>query len=155
MNKISSPSTFFSKKVLPILWFGMLAIGIISSLWAGAATDRPMVIVILVLIGVAMFFRFRKRNWGLADEVFDEGDSLLLRYGGKEDRVALSNIMSVSTSPSMDPPRISLRLVNPCKFGTEIAFSPKIGFLGNPLANNPVAEDLMVRVDRARSHRAP
>jgi len=82
------------------------------------------------------------------------GDFLLVKNRGEEDRVTLSNVMNVSASTNMNPPQITLRLVKPGKFGTEIAFSPTAGFALNPFAKNQVAEDLIVRVDRARSKRA-
>jgi hypothetical protein len=64
-----------------------------------------------------------------------------------------SNIMNVSMSTSLNPPRLSLRLVRPRQLGPEIVFSPVRPFSLNPFARNPIAEDLMVRVDRARSKR--
>lgn len=90
----------------------------------------------------------------LADEVYDCGDSLLIRNRSKEDTIALSNIMNVSASTYMNPPRVTLRLVTPSKFGSEVAFSPIVGFTLNPFAKNRVTENLIVRVDQARSRRA-
>jgi hypothetical protein len=96
----------------------------------------------------------KKLFWDLADEVYDCGDSLLIRNRGEEERVSLSNIMNVSISPVMNPPRVTLRLVTPSKFGNEVAFLPIVGFTLNPFAKNQVVEDLIVRVDQARSKRA-
>jgi len=48
---------------------------------------------------------------------------------------------------------LSNRLVTPGKFGTELSFSPIRRFWLNPFAKNPFGEDLIVRVDRARSRR--
>jgi hypothetical protein len=62
--------------------------------------------------------------------------------------------MNVSASTNMNPPRITLRLVQPGKFGSELAFSPTMSFTLNPFAKSGVAEDLIVRVDKARSRRA-
>ena len=76
-----------------------------------------------------------------------------MRKGDVEERVPLANIMNVSASVAMNPPRITLRLVRPGKFGAEIAFSPVRTFTLNPFARNPVAEDLMLRVDQARRGR--
>jgi hypothetical protein len=61
--------------------------------------------------------------------------------------------MNVNASTYVNPPRITLRLVTPGRFGNEIAFSPIAGFRLNPFAKNKIAEDLIVRVDRARSKR--
>jgi hypothetical protein len=63
----------------------------------------------------------------------------------------LSNIMNVSSSTFMNPPRVTLKLVRPSKFGREIAFSPASKFTLNPFAKNEIAEDLMDRAYRART----
>jgi len=92
----------------------------------------------------------RKLVWDLVDEVYDGGDYLLVRNGGKEDRVALSNIMNVSASTMTNPPRVTLRLSTPGRFGDEIVFSPIKPITLNLFARNKIADDLIVRVDRAR-----
>lgn len=99
------------------------------------------------------FFLMKKLVWDLIDEVYDGGDFLLIKNKSKEERIALSNIMNVSASTNMNPPRITLRLVAPVRLGKEISFSPKFKFSINPFAKNEIAEDLIVRVDKARSNR--
>ena len=100
------------------------------------------------------YFLMKKLVWDLVDEVYDCGDFLLVKNRDEEERIALSNIMNVNASTYINPPRITLRLVNPSKFGSEVAFSPITGFKLNPFAKNAVAEDLIVRVYQARSKRA-
>src|SRR6185436_11382696 len=102
-------------------------------------------VIPVVMSGIGLFV-MRKLVWDLADEVFDGGDALLVRNRGEEELIPLANIMNVSVSTYINPPRIALRLVTPGKFGSEIAFSPVTGFRLNPFARNPVAEDLIVRV---------
>lgn len=106
-----------------------------------------------VAMAVIGFMVMKKLVWNLVDEVYDCGEFLLIKNRGEQERVLLSNIMNVSASTMMNPPRITLRLVNPGKFGNEIAFSPTTPFSFNPFAKNPVAEGLIVRVDRARASR--
>lgn len=153
MIRISSKTTFFYKKAFPVLWFGVLAVVVAIALASGAAIKDPLFLVAPCLMAGIGFFLVKKLLGNLADEVYDCGDSLLIRNRGVDDRIALSNIMNVSASTNMNPPRITLRLVTPGKFGPEIAFTPVAKFSFNPLARNPVAEDLMVRVDQARSSR--
>ena len=85
------------------------------------------------------------------DEVYDCGDYLLIKRGGQEDTVLLSNINYVrfSNVRGGGQPRIHLILDAPGKFGAEILFVPP----QNPLAprTNGVAEDLVARVNEARS----
>ena len=61
--------------------------------------------------------------WDLVDAVFDYGDYLLVKNRGAENRIMLSNIMNVSSSTFMNPPRITLKLVRPSKLGRERASS--------------------------------
>ncbi|MBS0431613.1 MAG: hypothetical protein JSS21_04315 [Proteobacteria bacterium] len=108
-----------------------------------------------LLLPVAMlvfgYFLFRNLAWDLADQVQDGGTYLLVRRGSIEQRVQLSDILNVSMSQFTNPKRLTLRLRTPCQFGDEIAFIPKLpAWQINPFARNPVAEDLMRRVDSAR-----
>ena len=150
MKKISSRSLFITKKVLPVLWFGILAFVLIAGILSKAYNGNPMVIVgpgIMIVFG---YFMMKKLVWDLVDEVYDYGDYLLVRNGGQEERVALSNIMNVSATTLVNPPRITLRLVKPGRFGPEIAFSPVVPLTLNPFAKNAVAEELIVRAYAAR-----
>lgn len=154
MTRISSKFTFFHKKGFPLLWFGFLAVFVTLALINEAFEKDPMFLVGPIVMAVFGFFVMKKLVWDLVDEVYDCGDFLLIKNRGEEDRIPLSNIMNVSASTMMNPPRITLRLVNPGKFGNEIAFSPLTSFTFNPFAKNQVAEGLIVRVDRARTNRA-
>jgi len=78
----------------------------------------------------------------------------VVRNGSEEERIPLGNIMNVSASTNTNPPRITLRLVRPGRFGADVSFSPSSRISFNPFAKNPVAEDLIVRVDKARLGRA-
>ena len=100
------------------------------------------------------YFIMKKLVWDLVDEVYDSGDYLLVKNHGSEVRIDLTNIMNVSATTLVNPRRIVLRLREPGKFGAEIAFSPAARFTLNPFAKNPVAEDSIVRVDRARANGA-
>jgi hypothetical protein len=150
MRKISSGSLSAMKRVFPVLWFGFLAFAVTVGISSGAYRKAPLVIVMPLVMMAFGYFLFKKLLWDLADEVHDGGDFLLVKMRGEQDRVLLSNIMNVSASVAMNPPRITLRLRVPGKFGDEIAFSPVKPFTLNPFARNAIAEDLMVRVDKAR-----
>ena len=153
MKKISSSSTVFYKKGFPLLWFGFLAVFIGTSLTSGATDEDPFFLIVPCVMAVFGFLLMKKIVWDLADEVYDGGDFLLVKNKGKEERVALSNIMNVSASTNLNPPRITLRLVVPASQAKEISFSPTFQFSLNPFAKSEIAEDLMVRVDKARLNR--
>jgi hypothetical protein len=153
MTKISSKSTFFYKRIFPILWFGFIAVFVAITIISGVVAKSIMFLIMplfMIIIGVIVM---KKLVWDLADEVYDCGDTLLVRSRGGEQRVALSNIMNVSATTYMNPPRVTLRLVSGGRMGREISFTPAAAFTLNPFAKNQVVEDLIVRVDRARAHR--
>ena len=125
-----------------------------DSIKDGTIANDPMFIVVPCLMAVFGFFFMRKFIWDLADEVFDGGDFLLVKYRGAEDKILLANIMNVSASASTNPPRITLRLIKPSKLGNEISFSPDAPLSLNPFAKNPIAEELIVRVHMAKATHA-
>ena len=154
MTKISSGFTTFNKKIFPALWFGFLAFFLVTCVLAGALEQEPLFVAVPILMAVFGYILMKKLVWDLVDEVYDCGEFLLVKNRDEEERIALSNIMNVNSSTYINPPRITLRLVNSGKFGSEVAFSPITGFKLNPFAKNAVAEDLIVRVYQARSKRA-
>ena len=153
MKKISSAWTFFFKRIFPAAWFGFLAVFVVIVTTTGAAARDVTMLVIPVAMAVLGFFLMKSMIWSLADEVYDQGDFLLVRKGPDEERIALSNVMKVRSALTTNPPRITLKLAKPSRFGEEITFMPVVGFKLNPFARNPVVDDLIVRADRARSRR--
>ena len=104
--------------------------------------------VILLAFGWVIM---RRLVLDLADEVYDEGDALRVRFGTAEDRIALENITNISYAGLTNPPRVTLTLRDPGRFGKEVTFSP-IQRLFGPLlrTTNPIVSDLIERVDAAR-----
>ncbi|MBN8742076.1 MAG: hypothetical protein BGP24_17925 [Lysobacterales bacterium 69-70] len=155
MKKISSDSTWFYKKVFPAMWFGLLAAFFVVSVTGnGLSTGGWKFLLMPCLMAIVGFFVMKNVVWDLVDEVHDCGDSLLVRNGSEEERIPLSNIINVNASTQTRPPRITLRLARPGRFGSQVAFSPPSKISFNPFALNPVAEDLIVRVDQARLKRS-
>jgi len=152
MKQISSKSTFFLKKVFPLLWFGILAFGLAINFLVGKHEKLPPPAFIVPAIMIFFGYWLMKRLvWDLADAVYDCGDSLLVKNGPTETRVMLANIMNVSAQTFVNPPRITLRLRTPCALGNEISFSPTTSFSLQPFRKNAIAEDLILRVDQART----
>lgn len=150
MTRISSKRTIWYKRGLPILWFGVLAVSLAASFLSETMERNVVFLIIPCIVGVFGYFVMKKLIWDLADEVYVDQDSLLIKNRAEEERIALSNVMNVSATVLVNPPRITLRLVKPCKFGDEITFTPVTGFTLNPFAKNQVTEDLIVRVHNAR-----
>lgn len=151
--KTLSASTFFMKRVFPLL-IVLPAAGAVLAAWHVHSSTQSMHALAMlpaVFIVAVVVLVYRKMIHDLADEVKDGGSYLLVRRGSIEERVQLADIINVSMSQYTNPPRLSLRLAKPGKFGDEIVFMPTRQGLGfNPFARNPVFEDLMQRVDRAR-----
>ncbi|HEX3948982.1 MAG TPA: hypothetical protein VHW95_03920 [Steroidobacteraceae bacterium] len=104
--------------------------------------------LLMVVIG---FFVMKKLIFDLVDEVWDDGNSLLVKNRGQEQRIPLSDIRNVSYSPYMNPPRVTLSLRRPTVFGDQITFSAPLRFV--PFATSPVIDDLINRIDTARQQR--
>jgi hypothetical protein len=152
---ISNGMTRFYKYVFPVIWFGVLATFFVTGWIAGAPQQSPVFLVMPCLMALFGYFLFRKLLWVLVDEVKDCGTYLVVRNRNEEVTIDLSNIMNVSATTNMNPPQVTLRLVQPCRLGDEVVFSPKRGsFSLNPFKKNEIVEDLIVRVDRARLTRA-
>ena len=102
----------------------------------------------LAVFGLVLV-RILVRN--LVDEVYDCGDYLLVKTGRLETQIPLSEIMNVSTSTAVNPPRITLLLAADHGSGVEVKFTPLRRFTLNPFAKNEIAEDITARACRARS----
>jgi hypothetical protein len=147
----------FLKRLFPLLWLGVLASVVVvlrGALWQPGRPALPTA-VLLVLVGVpltlAVFGYFVTRHLvaDLADEVFDEGEALRVRCGAEEERIALADIINVGYTQLVNPPRITLTLRHPGRFGREVSFSPQRRYF-NPLRRNPLIDELIERVEAAR-----
>jgi len=155
MSRISSRWTFYYKWIFPTFWFGFIAVFAVTSLLEGQHEPDLVFYLAPVVMAIFGFVLMKKLVWDLVDEVYDCGDSLLVKRRGEEERILLSNIINVNVSSNTNPARITLRLDKPGRRGYEIAFSPESrGFNVNLFAKNRIGEDLIVRVDRARVKRA-
>lgn len=152
-KRISSRYTFFLKRIFPVLWFGVIALILIAQLTLIGRTARasaPAVIFIVPLVMLVVgYLIMRWLIFDLADEVWDEGDALRVRFGSDEERIALGEIINISSTMLTNPPRVTLTLRQPGRFGREVTFSPPQRFLGAFRAN-PLVSDLIERVDQAR-----
>ena len=83
----------------------------------------------------------------LVDEVWDCGDSLLVKNKGVEYRFALSDFVDVGYTGFMNPPRITLSLRESSDFGPKVVFMTPIRLF--PYSMPPVARDLRARIDQA------
>lgn len=154
MKKISSGATVFYKRLFPLVWFGFIGFAVVMALLEGHLEKGQWMFVIMPLfMAVIGFVIMKQLLWDLVDEVRDGGDHLLIRKGDEQERVPLKNIINVSSTTHTNPPRVTLRLLRPGKFGSEVTFTPARKTAFSFSWKNPIIDDLIVRVDRAR--RAP
>lgn len=148
----------FHKRVFPVMWFGFLVVFVVIALSQGIANDAGPATLPFFFVPIFMAFVgyivMRRFILDLVDEVEDHGDYLVIRNRGEEARIALADIMNVSASTNVNPPRITLRVTHDTKFGKEISFSPIRPFTLNPFARNEIADKLIERVYEARSKRS-
>src|SRR5262245_23923490 len=116
MRRISSKTTFLVKRVFPTIWFGFLAvliaIGVVVSTRNSGTQFLPFVILPGLMVAFG-YFIMKKLVFDLVDEVWDDGSALIVKNKGQDDRIALSNIINVSYSPMINPPRVTLMLRQP------------------------------------------
>jgi hypothetical protein len=155
MRRLSSKTTFFNKRVFPVIWFGFVALFVIAGLAASVQKREspPLEFVIVpILMAVFGYVIMKQLVLDLMDEVWDAGDALLVMNNKQEDRILLSNIVNVSYVTSMNPPRITLTLRQPCRFGKEITFSPPVGMFAF-FSKSPIVTELIERIDATRRGR--
>ena len=142
--------TFFNKRIFPIIWFGFLIVFAAMPVVASRGQIAPPLpfLIAPAIMAVLGFFLMKKLVFNLVDEVWDEGDALLIRNRGQEERVALRDVKNVSYSPLINPPRVTLLLRRPTIFGDQITFGAPVRFV--PFSTSPLIDDLIERVDRAR-----
>jgi hypothetical protein len=150
VKRISSSQTFFLKKIFPVIWLCVIAVILVTALMQWTLARNPFALILPLAPLAVGIFVYRQWIWDLADEVHDGGDFLKVRRGGEEETIPLVDIINVSDATRTNPPRITLKLRRPCRFGDEVVFSPSKPFSFNVFAKNPTAEDLIMRVDAAR-----
>ncbi len=123
MKKLTSNSTFFNKRVFPVIWFGILALAVVlPQLSGGKNAPEPIFFIFPVLMAVFGYFIMKKLVFDLIDEVYDEGDTLLFKNGGKEVRVHLRDIKNVSYQTMINPARVTINLRYETELGKDLSF---------------------------------
>ncbi len=152
MKRLSSSLTPWQKRALPGAILAGTAFLFVVEWRHGRLTGDALSWFLPAFAVVFVLLVRRSYLWQLADEVLDAGDALLVRRGAVQVRVPLAGIAEVRLWSASTPPRIELRLAHPSRLGASVAFMPTWhGYTGTPLAENPVAADLVARVERARA----
>jgi hypothetical protein len=161
MRRISSSLTFFYKRVFPTIWFGFLALFVVMSSVAtyakarqGDAASMLPFLAMPAVMAIFGFLLFRKLIFDLVDEVWLDGDDLLIKNRGEEIHIALREVMNINASTMMNPRRITLMLRTESNMGREISFMPAISsrsfYLG--FKPDPIAAELIEHLDALRTN---
>ena len=148
MAKISAKYRFF-----PLLCLGLTAFFAVKAFMEGEIGLATTEILIFVLVTGLLTFLKKIIPGTLVDEVYDCGDFLLIRHRGEEERVGFPNIMEMKSWTRMFPPVVTFQLMNPGKFGLIVSFTPSTPFTLSPYADYSSIENLIVRVNDAKSKR--
>ncbi|HEY3645017.1 MAG TPA: hypothetical protein VGM16_06725 [Gammaproteobacteria bacterium] len=152
-KRISSSATGFYKRAFTPLWICLLILTLVILVSADQrAPGIPLVVFLVpVLMMVLGYFLFRKLFAGLMDEVWDNGDELIVVNDGHAEHVPFIDIINVNYSGLTNPKRVTLSLRHAGRLGERIAFIPAISlFWPMNLTTAPLVEDLIKRADAAR-----
>jgi hypothetical protein len=152
MRRISSTMTFYYKRVFPVVWFGgivvVIGIGVYAAFTTPSASGFGPFLIVMPIIFFLGFRFMNKFVFDLADEVWDDGGTLLVKSRGQQERIPLSDIKNVSYTSSSNPPRVVLSLRRPTLLGDQIAFCAPVSLM--PFSPSPLINELIERVDKAR-----
>ena len=152
MLRLSARTTFFYKRIFPFMWFGFLVIFLGVGLSNAAKTGQPAAlgfIIVPIFMTAIGYVVFKNMILDLVDEVWDAGDTLVVRNKGQDEPIALADIINVSYSPLVNPPRVTLTLRTPGTFGDKVAFC--VAKRMWQFSSNPMVDELIRRVDAART----
>lgn len=152
MKKLSSDGTVLHKKIFPVVGFGIC----VATAIMGSRQARPILYVAPAVVLVMGYVLMKRFVWDLVDEVYDGGDFLIIKKGGREQRLPLVDIVGVTQVPAdSGPTRITLFIRNASGAGApdSVAFLPKHASSLNPFTKDVVFQDLVARTERARAGR--
>lgn len=107
------------------------------------AEEKPDIEFLLTPIGLAAFgsLLFKIFLWKLADEVYFDGETILVRNKKIEERIALDQISNIHYS-SYSIPIVEIFLKEKTELGDEIAFTPPFGGMLSS-TKHPLIQDLI------------
>lgn len=153
MKRISSKYTFFYKRLFPVFWFAIVALVVVVPLvQPSARRPGPEIILMPAFMGIIGFVVMKRLIFGLVDEAWDDGDSLVFRNASQEVRVYLKDIKNVNYQLFVNPPRITVLPRQQTAFGDQISFYPsrRPRLLDVIRGRNGQMMELIDRIDRAR-----
>jgi len=155
MRLISTIWTGWYKRVIPLSSLGFLGLFVLLMIPGLVRQELPAA-TLLIPLGIAAWGYILMRLlriFTFADEVWLDGENLIVRNGGREDRLPMSQILSAKSSFWCNPERIVLTLGEPRLFGREVVFAPPFRLWR--FTPHPLAEELNRRVRETREGNSP
>lgn len=148
MRRISARRMYLVKWLAPLVIFMLVAAWQIYDESLKPNPHFGPVISALLIGAIIMTWVFRRSFWHLADEVLDDGQQLVVRFGSDVDRVNVSDISAV-TRGGYSGSSITLALAVPCRFGRSISFLAGVSTRGEAIAD--LMQDLTARAKGAEA----
>ena len=156
MRRLSSTLTVFYKRVFPVIWLFFLGLPAFLLWNAPSRSGQPvwpsfLPSLMIFIIGAVLY---RKLIFDLVDEVWLDGDQLLVKNRGQQARTALADVINVNSSTMTNPWRVTVMLRTDSRFGRNLSFIPASprGFTA-AFKPDPIASELIERVDALRQGR--
>ncbi len=128
---------------MPILLLALLAC---AGAWLVATGHYgPWATLIPVALALLGFAYMRRFTFSLADQVFDDGDALVIRSKGRELRILLANVTGVKYSFIADPPRITVSFTTAAVPEARVEFMPCVAPAMFLFRQHPLAAELRKR----------
>ena len=131
------------------MWFGGLLFFLFVTLLKADYGSILVTTGFLSFMGLLGFIMFKKMVWDLADEVYDNVDSLIFRKGRVEQIVELKDIINIDYAHLNSPERVVIHTRKKGEIGNELAFSLPMRF--NLFKKSPYVRELIERVDKSKN----
>jgi hypothetical protein len=139
-------------KVFDVVWLSFMTVWTFVAVVASIMSHLALGVI---AVGAGAFFwaigfHSLRGDWRLADEVFDAGDTLLVRKGSAEARIAFSDIRSIDERKFTRSPRVLLNMIQPNLMGSQISFIPRNSFRTSLGLEQSIADSLRARVSSSK-----
>lgn len=145
-QRLSSSYTLLYKRLfpalnigLPILWMLLFYWNVTPEVWRESGQMAFGVACVIFLNGLFMSHKFAREP---VEGVWMEGETLIVRNKGKEERLPMQQIRKMTPSQYLNPRRLTIELFSPCAFGEQIIF------LLPGKKDRPALEEFVQRLNR-------
>jgi len=140
---------FNYKCLIPVVLIGIISVAI----FAAELLKRNTVLDVILLLVVGKFVftgwnLYRLMKSDLIDEVYDDGDSLVLVQRGRCESVMLKEIINVNYQSGFNTSMVTLTFRYSTRLGRKISFKHPTEIM--PSMGQKSVDELILRIDMAR-----